>query len=118
MKEVSRLGAARQDLVQAYRYYAREAGIRVAERFIAQSEATFARLASMPGLGTPYECDHPALALLRFLPIAGFRKYLIFYRQVDDGIEIVRVLHGARDFQRILADDFGIDEGSGNGGEG
>jgi hypothetical protein len=24
-------------------------------------------------------------------------KYLIFYRPIDDGIELIRVLHGARD---------------------
>jgi plasmid stabilization system protein ParE len=32
----------------------------------------------------------------------GFRDYLIFYRELPDRVEIVRVLHGARDIERIL----------------
>jgi len=34
----------------------------------------------------------------------AFRDYLIFYRDLSDGVEIVRMLHGARDIQRILED--------------
>jgi toxin ParE1/3/4 len=108
-KAIHRRRAARQDLVEILRHYAREAGLRVAERFSTQAEATFTRLAGMPGLGTPYDHDHPALAELRYVPISRFRKYLVFYRRVAGGIEIVRVLHGARDIATILAEDFGID---------
>jgi toxin ParE1/3/4 len=31
---------------------------------------------------------------LRSLPVGS---YLIFYRPIDDGIQLIRVLHGARD---------------------
>ncbi len=31
-----------------------------------------------------------------------FSDYLIFYRQINDGIEVVRVLHGSRDMDRLL----------------
>ena len=31
-------------------------------------------------------------------------SYLIFYRPIDDGIEVVRVLHGARDIERAVSD--------------
>src|SRR5271165_6510859 len=96
-KVIHRRQKARQDLVDIFRYHAREAGLRVSQRFFAQTEATFARLAGMPGIGTPYEHDHPSLSDLRFFPISRFRKYLVFYRSVADGIEVVRVLHGARD---------------------
>ena len=29
-------------------------------------------------------------------------SYVIYYRQLDDGIVLVRVLHGARDHERLL----------------
>jgi len=109
-KTIHRRLKVRQDLVDTFRYYAREAGFRVAQRFFAQAEATFARLAGTPGMGTRYEHDHPALADLRFFPVSRFRKYLVFYRPVADGIEVVRVLHGARDIHAILAEEFGIEE--------
>jgi toxin ParE1/3/4 len=30
------------------------------------------------------------------------RNYVIYYRPLEDGIVIVRVLHGARDHERLL----------------
>jgi hypothetical protein len=45
------------------------------------------------------------------LPLSSrFKKYLVFYRPVADGVEIARVLHGARDIYGILAEEFGIEE--------
>ena len=112
-KTIHRRQKARQDLVDIFRYYAREAGLRVAQKFFAQAEATFVRLAGMSGMGTEYEHDHPALAGLRYSPVSRFRKYVVFYRAVADGIEVVRVLHGARDIHDILKEEFGIEEDSG-----
>ena len=109
-KKIHRRRRARQDLVDIFRHYAREAGFRVAQRFMAQAEATFARLAAMSGMGTPYQHDHSALATLRYIPVSRFRKYVIFYRPVTDGIEVLRVLHGARDIDNMLAEEFGIEE--------
>lgn len=110
-RSIHRRRAARQDLVEIFRYFAREAGLRIAERFFAQAEATFARLANLPGLGTRYDHHHPALAELRFFPVSRFPNYIVFYRAAADGIEIVRVLHGARDIAAILAEEFGADTG-------
>ena len=36
----------------------------------------------------------------------GYRL-LPFYRPVPGGIEVLRILHGARDIQSILAEEFG-----------
>lgn len=105
---VRRRVAARRDLVEAYRYYAREGGVAVADRFLAAAEATFARLAGLPGLGTRYEHGHAVMGELRYFPLARFRKQLAFYRPIAGGIEVVRVLHGARDIAGILAEEFGV----------
>ena len=83
--------------------------MRVADRFFVQAEATFARLARMPGLGTRYEPDEPLYADLRYFPISRFRQYLVFYRPVPGGIEVLRVLHGARDIAGILAEEFRVE---------
>jgi len=34
--------------------------------------------------------------------VDGFDSYLIFYRPIAEGVEIYRVLHGARDLRRLL----------------
>lgn len=50
------------------------------------------RLARDPGIGQP----RPDLAPgIRFFP-AG--NYLIFYRRSIEGIQVIRILHGARDY--------------------
>jgi toxin ParE1/3/4 len=66
-------------------------------------------LAGMPGMGTCYEPDEPLYADLRYFPIARHRKFLAFYRPLPDGIEVLRVLHGARDIAGILAEEFSAD---------
>ncbi|MBD2690580.1 type II toxin-antitoxin system RelE/ParE family toxin [Anabaena catenula] len=38
---------------------------------------------------------------LRSFPV---KIYLIFYRPIDQGIEIVRILHGSQDIERIFHD--------------
>jgi toxin ParE1/3/4 len=63
----------------------------------------------MPGIGTKYQHQHPALAGLRYFPVSRSRIDIVFYRPIASGIEVVRVLHGARDLDRILAQEFGVD---------
>ena len=96
MSHIVRRPSADRDLVAIFQYYAREAGSKVADRFFAQAEATFNRLAGMPGMGTRYEPEEPLYADLRYFPISRFRMFLVFYRSIPGGIEVLHVLHGAR----------------------
>lgn len=108
---VQQRAQARRDLVEAIAYLA-ERSEQAARRFRVQAEATFGRLAASPGIGTRYEPEDPAHIELRYFPITRFPKYLVFYRTVPDGIEVVRVLHGSRDLASILEDDLGIPGGA------
>jgi toxin ParE1/3/4 len=114
MSIVSKLPAARNDLVEIFYYYISKGTIPTARRFLTQAEATFQRLAGMPALGTRYEPDEPVYAGVRFFPVSRFRVYLVFYRPIAGGIEVLRVLHGARDIHGILAGEFGIEEDAGD----
>jgi len=94
--------------------YIRQHNPRAALRFLNPAEATIRQLAASPGIGTRYDSDHPALAELRYFPITRFKNDLVFYRLAKGGIEIVRVLHGARDIAGILAEQFGVEEDAGD----
>lgn len=61
------------------------------------------RLAATPEMGGRYESDNIELAGMRVFPVSRFRNYLIFYQPTALGIEVIRVLHGARDIDRILS---------------
>ena len=60
---------------------------------------TFKTLAAHPGLGRSRQFRSPRLREVRSWRITGFDNYLIFYRSVDDGIQVNHVYHGARDIE-------------------
>ena len=74
-----------------------------ATEVVRQLRLSFEQLARMPQLGRAVRNINMTEQLRMWLSPA-FRNYLIFYRELHDGVEIVRVLHGARDIQRILKD--------------
>jgi toxin ParE1/3/4 len=63
----------------------------VADRFVRSIISRFPVLAGMPLMGRQREELAPRL---RSFPLSN---YIIFYRPMEGVIEIVRVLHGARD---------------------
>ena len=76
-----------------------------AVRFLTAAEETFNQLLAAPGLGRVREYLNPKLKDLRSWRIRGFENWLVFYRPTDDEIEVVRVLHGARDLGLLLPED-------------
>ena len=97
---------ARSDLGDIWAYYAIEGkNPDVADRIIEELFSAFRKLAQMPGLG--HLRRDLAKEPVRFWAV---RSYLIIYR-VENPIEIVRVLHGARDVQAILSRGTGDLEG-------
>jgi len=94
--------AADRDLDDQAAYLAQEASLETALRFDDASSSMFGKLADMPSLGERPETSNPRLEGLRVWRIERFENHLIFDRPVDDGIEIVRVLHGARDIDSVL----------------
>jgi plasmid stabilization system protein ParE len=63
---VVKLLTALRDLDEAADYIRRQSGPERAIRFLREADATFQRLASMPGIGTRYAPDEPVFADLRY----------------------------------------------------
>lgn len=82
---------AYRDLDEIVRYIgARDPG--AATRLIDRLEEECWRLARDPGIGQPRPDLAPGLS---FFPVGN---YLIFYRGGSEGVQIIRILHGARDY--------------------
>ena len=92
--------AANRDLEEQARYIAIRSGIETALHFYDMADRTF-RLLSHPQLGRATQIQNPLLANTRMFSLGDFADVLVFYRPRGRGIEIVRVLHGARDLPRI-----------------
>jgi len=86
---------ADDDLFEIAAYIARD-NPAPAERLIDALESKFKLLATSPKLGRLRTELAPGL---RSLP---FRNYVIFYQPLEDGIEVVRVLHGKRDLKPLF----------------
>ena len=92
--------AAKLDILEIWNYYAVEVGDAVlADRMRDEIFAGIRAAARKPGIGHLRRdlADEP----LRFWRV---RKYLIIYRSEAKPIQVVRVLHGARDVQAVLGE--------------
>lgn len=71
-------------------------------RFLDAAEEGLDQLADMPRMGVTRQYNDPDLAGVRMWRVPHFPSHLIFYRQLEDGIEVIRVLHGKRDIEAIF----------------
>jgi len=100
-KQITKKPQARRDLAEAADYIARDS-LDAARRFLDAAEAAFELLAAMPEMGTRCNFRSPTASGIRMWSIRGFQNYIVFYRPLDDGVDVVRVIHGARDIQAIF----------------
>jgi toxin ParE1/3/4 len=93
--------AAKRDVARIASFIA-EDSLDAAERFLEAAEASFIALARMPHMGASRRFRNPKFAAVRMWPIKDFENYLIFYRPVEPGIEVLRVVHGARNIEALF----------------
>jgi toxin ParE1/3/4 len=107
MARVLKRESARRDLIQQWVWYAENAGIDVADRFLRAADATLELLSTQPGSGAAFFVRQPELKNMRRFPVSdGFGKILLFYFPLLDGVDLVRVVHGGRDLQGLLIEGF------------
>jgi len=99
MKRFVLTPAAKADLAEIAAFIGRD-NPRAAGRVLAEIRNAMRRLASSPRMGHLREdlVEEP----VRFWPVYS---YLILYRPETRPLEILRVLHGARDVRSILQED-------------
>jgi toxin ParE1/3/4 len=90
MPRIIRAPAAEADAAEIWAYIA-EDDAQAADRLLDRLDRMLRIISTQPQLGKAVDELVPNL---RFVPVGN---YLIFYRPLEDGIEIVRMLHGARD---------------------
>lgn len=88
--------AARADLTEIFDYISRD-NPNAARRVLDELRGAMLKLAEMPEMGH-YRSDL-ADEPLRFWPVYS---YLIIYRPEERPLQVVRVLHGARDIRKLL----------------
>jgi toxin ParE1/3/4 len=77
----------------------------VAVRFLTAVERSFNELLENPLIGTPRHFTAGALRGVRSWLVSGFETFVIFYRPSPKGIDVIRLIHSARDLQRIFGQE-------------
>jgi len=88
---------ARNDLKEIW-FYIAEHSQTSADRILRTFKEKFQMLAENPKLG---KSQDSFIINLRSFP---FKKYVIFYFPIENGVEIYRVLHGARNVEDLFED--------------
>ena len=96
MANVVRTPKADRDLGQVVQHIAKD-NLSAASSWLNQTEAFFQLLATQPEMGQRWRSRR-----LGELRRHAHGNYVIYYRPITNGVEIVRVLHGARDQGRQL----------------
>ena len=90
---------ASRDLEKILDYIAGNSSVNTAEKFLNKINQKCSTLANFPNMGRRRDELFP---LLRSFPIDD---YLIFYRPIEEGIEILRVVSGYRDLEKLFDND-------------
>jgi toxin ParE1/3/4 len=95
MVRVFKRPEAETDLEDIWWYIAQN-NLLDADKFLDRLQEKLLKLAEFPQMGTSRDELRPSLRSFS----AG--NYLVFYFPLSDGIDIVRILHGARDLEAIF----------------
>lgn len=94
--------AAASDIVEQADWYEAQFGESLAERWEKEVTSAILKIAKSPNSGTSCTFLSSELGNVQRTAISGFSKHLIFYRISEGEVVVLRVVHGARDLERLL----------------
>ena len=92
---------AEKDIEDCFVYIAKE-NISAGLHFLESVETDLKRLAEFPELGTKRTFRNPRFQAIRIWRVEKYTSYVIFYKIVEDRIEIIRLLHVAREVENLF----------------
>lgn len=95
MPTIKRTAQAEEDLIEIWVYIAQD-NPAAADRLLDDIDAKCLLLADNPHLGAARPDIAPEL---RYFPVGS---YLVLYREISQGIEVVRIAHGARRLDKLF----------------
>jgi len=98
MARVLRRPRAAEDIAAVWDFIADD-NPDAADHWVDQLDTQLRLLATQPLMGRARDELAPGI---RSFP---FGRYLVFYLPISDGIDVVRVLHGARDVDKVFGED-------------
>jgi toxin ParE1/3/4 len=100
--EIRKKPQAERDIEECFVYIGEE-NLNTAVYFLVAVEDSIEEIAKNPFSGSPREYKNPQIKNLRLKLVKGFANYQIYYTVETETVEIIRVLHGARDVDDIFS---------------
>ncbi len=99
---INRSAAAVLDIIETAEYIAQD-NIEAAIRFVDAVDESLALIAKSPDIGVVRKVGK--VPEMRMWVVKGFPNSLLFYRATSTEINVMRVIHSARDFYRVFDND-------------
>ena len=96
------LPAAAADVLEQAEWYATTANTELAMRWQRAVTATILDILDFPRAAPACYFSSVEFQDIRRAPVRDFSRHLVFYRATDTVLLVVRVLHGARDFESLF----------------
>ena len=88
--------------VDDYYFYIRQDNPQAALRFLDSVDVSFLRISNFPKMGSTRFFHLKSLENMRVVPVSNFHKYLIFYVEHSNYVDIIRILHSSMDISEEL----------------
>lgn len=107
MKPVEWRPRVRLDAAETAYWYAKQGGVPLADAFLVQVESALESIARHPAIGSPRHSGHASdlPQPLRYLPLERFKDHLVYYIDLPEHIEVVRIWHSARGLHTLIGTD-------------
>ena len=100
--KVSYSRTSRDDVTQQVRYYVRQNAPKVAIRFKEAVRKTAQAISEQPRAAPLYQLRNPQLQNLRSWPVTCFEDIRVYFLVGDEGVRVIRILHGRREVRGML----------------
>ena len=94
--------ASISDILEQADWYVEQSGRALARRWEKAVTTAISYVVRRPAAGAPCTFRSPELRGVRRTPIPGFPKHLLFYRFDEEELLVLRLVHGARDLERLF----------------
>jgi toxin ParE1/3/4 len=94
--------AAIADILDQADWYLRQSGCPLAQRWEKAVTSAIGSVLRHPAAGVSCTFQAPELRGLKRKAIPRFPKHLLFYKFDDEEVVVLRIVHGARDLERLF----------------
>lgn len=104
MKPLRLREQARLDADEAADWYASQGGLALELAFIDELAAAYDLIRRHPAAGSTRHAEHAAdlPSPLRFMPLKRFEQHLVYYIDLPEHVEVIRVWHASRGLEALM----------------